>query len=154
MRFPVLETRDLEGRRRTVPEDLDQGARIVILAFQRWHTALMDSWLPALRSLQQQYDWVSVWEVPALSRVYLPGRFFIDSGMSAGTPDPDARRHTLTAYTDLGALAAHLGFSGYDTIQLFLVDDVGEIVWRSQGQATEQSVNALFDALGALDNTA
>ena len=101
--FPSVLARSLEGKRIRLPEDLPSGPRVVVLAFQRWHNALIETWEPALQALEARFRELSVWEVPALSRLYLPARGFIDGGMRAGIVDPEARRHTLTAvsYTHL-----------------------------------------------------
>jgi len=147
MRFPRLETSDLDGRRRVVPDDLEGDVRVIVLAFQRWHTALIDTWLPLLRSVEARDPRVTVWEIPALSRVYLPGRFYIDGGMRAGTPDPEDRRHTLTAYTDLGGLASDLGLPGFKTIHLYVLDPTGEIVWQARGELSEDAAAGLVQAI-------
>lgn len=148
VRFPQLDTNDLEGRPVALPGDLPAGPRIVVVAFQRRHTLLISGWQPTLDALAERYG-ATVWEVPALSRVYLPGRFYIDGGMRAGTPDPHARRHTLTAYTDLRALARELGFIGFDTIRLYLLGD-GEIRWQADGEITAEKAESLDAALAAL----
>ena len=69
--------------------------------------------------------------------------------MRAGIPDPDARRHTLTAYTDLRAFAQALDLPSLDTIYLLLLDAEGEIVWRSSGEVTETKATALAEAIAA-----
>ncbi|NTU70867.1 MAG: DUF427 domain-containing protein [Coriobacteriia bacterium] len=69
--------------------------------------------------------------------------------MRAGIPDPDTRRHTLTAYTDLGALAKDLAIENLDTIQLFLVDCSGTILWRAQGEPSAESLRSLDSATAA-----
>jgi len=51
MHFPQVETHDLEGEPRLVPDELVGELRIVIVAFQRWHTGLIDTWLPVLGEL-------------------------------------------------------------------------------------------------------
>ncbi|MBN1859683.1 hypothetical protein JW848_10860 [Candidatus Bipolaricaulota bacterium] len=149
-KFPSVVARDLEGREVRVPEDLPAGPRIVMLAFQRWHTDLIETWEPALQALETRCRELSVWEVPALSRLYLPARAFIDGGMRAGIVDKDARQHTLTAYTNLSALARELGLSSLDTIHLLLVAPDGTILWRGEGAASEAQVSALTKALEEL----
>lgn len=50
-KFPSVTAHDLEGHEVRVPEDLPAGPRIVMLAFQRWHTELIETWEPALQAL-------------------------------------------------------------------------------------------------------
>ena len=148
--FPSILAHSLEGKRIRLPEDLPSGPRVVVLAFQRWHTALIETWEPALQALEARCRELSVWEVPALSRLYLPARGFIDGGMRAGIVDPEARRHTLTAYTDLKALARELELPSLETIYLLLLGPEGTIVWRGEGPADAEQTTALEQALEAL----
>jgi hypothetical protein len=150
VRFPDLAVSDLEGKGMTLPNDLPSGPRIVMIAFQRWHTLLLDGWTRVLHPLTAAHPEATVWEVPALSRAYLPGRFWIDGGMRAGIPDPDARRHTLTAYTDLRALARSLDLPSLDTIYVLLLDAEGEIAWRTSGEVTEEKATALAAVVASM----
>ena len=151
MRFPDLAVSDLEGRALTLPHELPAGPRLVMVAFQRWHTLLLDGWTRVLPPLAAAYPDLTVWEVPALSRAYLPGRFWIDGGMRAGIPDPDARRHTLTAYTDLRGFARDLDLPSFDTVYVLLLDAEGEIVWRTSGEVTEEKATALAEAVASME---
>jgi len=147
LRFPPVTAKDLEGRQVRIPDDLPLGPRIVVLAFQRWHTKLIETWEPALRALETRCAALSVWEVPALSRLYLPVRGFIDGGMRAGIVDSDARRHTLTAYTDLSALAHELQLPSLETVYLFLLAPDGTIVWKGEGASDAEQTAALTKAI-------
>lgn len=151
MLFPELSVRDLEGLSSILPDDLPAGPRVLIVAFQRWHQSLVDTWVPVLEAFERDDPDLSVWEVPALSRTYSLARFYIDGGMRAGIPDPDAREHTLTAYTDLTALAEKLELPNLETIYVFLLATDGEMVWRGEGGATNESVAALCAALATLE---
>lgn len=150
MRFPDLVARDLEGTRYVLPDDLPAGPRLVLLPFQRWHQLLVNGWTRGAGPIEETFGDLTVWEVPSLSRAYLISRPFIDGGMRAGIPDPYVRRHTLTAYTDLRALAAALDLPSFETVYAFLLDARGEIVWRSEGEATAEKLSALFDAVAAV----
>lgn len=149
-KFPSIKARDLEGHEVRIPEELPAGPRIVTLAFQRWHTELIETWEPALQALEARCQELSVWEVPALSRLYLPARAFIDGGMRSGIIDENARLHTLTAYTNLSALARDLELPSLDTVYLLLVAPDGRILWRGQGAANDEQIAALKEALEKL----
>jgi hypothetical protein len=146
-RFPPVLAHDLEGKRIRIPEDLPAGPHVVIVAFERWQQTQADSWEPALQELEERCRELSVWEVPALSRLYLPARGFIDGGMRAGIPDIEARRHTLTAYTDLRSLAGALQLPSLETIYVLLLAPDGTIVWQGSGEADAAQTAALGRAL-------
>ena len=147
MRFPTVQTRDLEGTPRTLPDGLPPGMRVILLPFQRWHQLQVDGWIRALEPVRATHPALSLWEVPALSEHYTVGRFFIDGGMRAGIPDLDVRLHTLTAYLDLPALVKALELPTLDTVYVFLLDGDGEILWRGSGPVDEASVTSLAEAL-------
>jgi len=148
--FPSVLAKDLEGREVRLPDDLPPTPRIVMLAFQRWQQELIETWEPTLQALETRCRELSVWEVPALSRLYLPARGFIDGGMRAGIPDPVSRQHTLTAYTDLSALARELELPSLDTMYILLLAPDGTVVWRGQGAADARKAAALNEAVEQL----
>jgi hypothetical protein len=147
MEFPALEVRDLEGEKHVIPHGLTGGPHVILLAFEQWHQRLVDLWKPLLEPVAERHPGMEVWEVPSISRGYRLFRPGIDGGMRAGIPDPDVRKHTLTAYTDLRALAKDLELPSLDTIYVFLVDCGGNILWRTSGEPTEGAVAELESAL-------
>ena len=147
MRFPIIVTRDLEGRRYEVPGDLPVGPRVLVIAFQRWHTSQVDTWAPALDRIVETHPGATWWEIPALSRVYTPMRPYIDGGMRAGIPDPVSRRKTLTSYTDLKSLGTALGLKGFDNVAVVLVDADSEVLWQGTGDRDDGAEAGLVAAL-------
>lgn len=146
-RFPIVEARDLEGRRYRVPDDLPKGRRLVVVPFRREQQIVVEGWKAAVDELADTYPDLTVWEMPALSKGYTLVRPYIDGGMRAGIPDLDVRRHTITAYTDLGALTRLLGIDGRDTVHVFLLDTHGRIVWRDSGEVDEAKMRLLAEAM-------
>jgi hypothetical protein len=150
MQFPRLTARDLEGRTVEVPEGLSGAANLVVLAFQRDHQDPIETWLPHFALLEEQFPGLEVWELPALSRSYRIWRGAIDGGMRAGIPDRRVRRHTLTAYLNLGDLQRSLELPDLDDIYLLLVDRSGDVRWRGRGGYSEATLAALTVALQAV----
>jgi hypothetical protein len=147
VRFPRIVAHDLDGQRYELPSDLPRGPRIVMLAFQRWHTGPLARWQIPLERLAAGRPDATLWEVPALSRLYAPARPYIDGGMRAGIPDPEARKHTLTSYTDLRALASDLDLPTFETVYVFLLDGDGEIAWRASGEPDDRLLAGFTAAL-------
>ncbi|NJP07115.1 MAG: hypothetical protein HC837_16600 [Chloroflexaceae bacterium] len=145
--FPPLEARNLEGRGFRLPQDFGGEQNLAMVAFQRWHQGLIDSWMPYLTSLQQTYDRFQVYELPTLSFMYTLMRPIIDGGMSAAIPNKATREHTLTMYTDVNRVVRSLGLSDTSTIGLFLVERGGRIIWHGQGGYDEHQAAALKQAL-------
>jgi hypothetical protein len=149
MDFPALKVRDLEGTHHVIPHDLPGGPHIVVLAFQQWHQSIVDRWKPHLEALSERHPGTQVWEVPSISRGYRLFRSGIDGGMAAAIPDVNARRHTLTAYTDMGALARDLELHSFETVHVYLVDCSGRILWRNEGEPTAELLASLEAAMPA-----
>ena len=147
MEFPALSVRDLEGTHHTIPDDLPGGPHVLVVAFQQWHQSIVDRWKPPLKELADRHPGTQVWEVPSISRGYRLFRSGIDGGMAAAIPDVRVRRHTLTAYTDLGALARDLDIHSLDTVHVFLVDCSGHVLWTAEGEPTVALLEDLESAM-------
>jgi hypothetical protein len=135
--FPKLDARNLESQRFRLPSDFAGSYNLAIVAFRRWHQALVDTWSAPLRRLRDTYPDVRAYELPMLNSPYVFARFFIDGGMAAAIPDREVRAATLTVYTDVQQVARALQIPTTDTIHLFLVDRAGTIYWRGQGEYDE-----------------
>lgn len=147
MEFPPLKVRDLEGVDHVIPDELPGGPHVILLAFQRWHQIPVERWKEPLREIAARHPGTEVWEVPSLSNAYRLFRSGIDGGMRAGIPDPVVRKHTLTTYTDLGALARALELPSLDEVQVFVVDCDGTVRWHRAGDPTPAALEALEQAL-------
>ena len=143
MDFPALHVRDLEGTDYVIPDDLPGGPHVIVVAFQQWHQMIVDRWKPLLEAIAQRHPGTEVWEVPSISRGYRLFRSGIDGGMRAGIPDVNVRRHTLTAYTDLGALAKALEIESFETVHLFVVDCDGTVRWSGEGEPSPEALAEL-----------
>lgn len=151
MRFPTIDARDLEGTDRRLPDAFEGRANLVVVAFERWHQELVDTWVAWWeREFADRPD-VAVYEVPVLSGRYRLARRFIDGGMAAAIPDPAVRRRTLTAYTDVGRVTRALEISSTATITVLVLDEEGELRWRATGAvdtgSTGSGARAAIDAL-------
>ena len=131
--FPHLRTRDLEGAELELPQALSGDPSVVIVAFDRRQQATVDTWLPWLTELRTRTPGLEVYEVPTISRRWVPARRMIDGGMRAGIPAPLTRRRTLTTYTDVRAVVDALGLDGTKDIAVTVVDAGGAILWRGVG---------------------
>lgn len=116
-----------------LPQALAGDPSVVIVAFERGQQAMVDSWLPLLSELQRLSPGIEVYEMPTISRRWLPARRLIDGGMRAAIPDPETRRHTITTYTDVGVVLEALDLDGTSTIAVVVVDPGGTILWQGLG---------------------
>jgi hypothetical protein len=151
MRFPEIDTRDLEGRVVRLPVALPGPSDVLVLAFRRGQQSDVDGWRDAVGRLGEPE--VGFWEVPVIGRLWNPMRGWIDGGMARAIPDIAVRTHTLTTYTDANALRGALGIDGPGSVAPMLV--VGGVVrWQDRGPADARAVAGLAEALRRLADTA
>ncbi len=146
--FPELRARNLEGRALHLPRDFAGVRNVVLVAFQRWHQDLVDSWIPYVGRLITSHPELRVYEVPVLSSTYSLARPFIDGGMRAAIASREVRERTLTTYTDVSRVVRSLGLPGTGTVAILLVDRTGRIHWRGQGGYEPAQAAALERAVG------
>jgi uncharacterized protein YndB with AHSA1/START domain len=142
-----LAGRSLDGKAYQVPGDLAKQHDFLVVAFRREQQRLVDQWLPWLIELEQTRSDVAVYELPVLSSVYSPARWFIDGGMTRGIPDASARARTITVYSDVANVAENFGLAGTDTIAVVLVERSGRILASELGGFEEQKAERLAAAL-------
>ena len=78
-----------------------------------------------------------------------PARPVIDGGMAQAVREQEARRRTLTVYTDVRRVTDVLGIDATDTVTVLLVDADGRLRWRTTGPVSEHSGSELRAALTA-----
>jgi len=142
-----LSGRALDGRVYELPGDLPKPYNFLIVAFRREQQRLVDDWLPWLIELERGRADIAVYELPVLSSVYSPVRWFIDGGMTRGIPDPGARARTVTVYTDVQKVVENLGLAGTDTIAVLVVEGSGRLLARELGAFEQEKAERLATAI-------
>jgi len=74
-------------------------------------------------------------------------RWFIDSGMRAGIPDPRVRERTITLYLDKPPFLEALDIADDGTIHSMVVERTGHILWRASGALVEATEADLVEFL-------
>lgn len=131
--FPTISGTNLNGEDFELPQDFEGNANFVMMAFKRWQQEEVDTWIPLAKELQKEFVGFQYYELPTLSNWYRPLRGMIDGGMRGGIPDPNTRAITITVYTNKTRVMKSLKIESDDTIQLFLLNRDGKIVWRGSG---------------------
>lgn len=148
-RFPLVDGRDLTGRRRRLPVDIDAVAAVAVIAFRQHHQRLVDQWAPVLDSLCAAHPHLGWFEVPAIGRQWAPVRRFIDGGMARHIGDPVVLARTVTVYGDVGVLTGPLGITDRSTVAVVLTDPAGNVAWFAPGGPSREAVADLATAVAA-----
>jgi hypothetical protein len=147
MQFPVVTGANLLRRKLTLPADFEGELNILLIAFQRWHQSVVDTWVPFVRQLEETQKVLRYYELPVIQRMNLLARTFINEGMRAGIPDPVARDRTITLYVDKAAFRQALELPHEEDIYVLLLDRQGDVLWREEGRFTPEKGEALTAAI-------
>lgn len=147
MQFPVVTGANLLRRKLTLPADFEGELNILLIAFQRWHQSVVDTWVPFVRQLEETQKVLRYYELPVIQRLNVLARTFINEGMRAGIPDPVARDRTITLYVDKAAFRQALELPHEEDIYVLLLDRQGDVLWREEGRFTPGKGEALAAAI-------
>jgi len=148
--FPRLLARDLEGLDAWLPDAFTGERNVVVVAFQRTHQSLVDSWVPWLEDHAAADPGFRFYELPTIGRIWAPVRNMIDGGMAAAIREPAILQRTLTVYGDVRRLTGPLGIDDRSTITVLVVDGAGTVQWAGRGGfdvATAGEVDAALQAI-------
>jgi hypothetical protein len=145
--FPELSARNLQGLEVTVPDAFGGARNVVIVAFQRNHQGLVDSWVPWLERRATTDPGLRFFEIPTIGRLWAPMRPFIDGGMAAAIREPVILQRTLTVYGDVNRITRPLGIEDRSTIAVFLVEKGGAVRWHGTGRFDDDLAAELDTAL-------
>ena len=98
MRFPEITGSNLLRRKVTLPDDLQGELKILFIAFQQWHQAMVNSWIPSARQFEQSIPEMKFYEIPVIYKMNFLSQTFINEGMRAGIPNQTTRKR-LSRFT-------------------------------------------------------
>lgn len=145
--FPLVSGYNLNRQEFVFPRDFSGQFNLVIVPFQRYQQMTVDTWIPVAKELEASFPGLVYYELPTIYAMPMVSRTFLNEGMRAGIPDETARERTITLYLDKEAFMSGLQIPDEKDISLFLVDDMGEILWRSRGAYTPEKAAELVTVL-------
>lgn len=148
--FPTVEGSNLSRQRFTLPADIEGDYAVVTIAYEQRQQADVDTWIPAMRRLVEQYENVIFYELPTIRKLPKIGQAWVDGGMRAGIRDPYTRDTTITLYLDKQPFREALQIAGESRINTLIIDAEGEVYWRADGPATEEKLASLETTLEEL----
>ena len=143
VRFPNVSGSNLHRNKLNLPDDFEGELIVVLVAFQQWQQRHIDTWLPFVEELEQNFVGLCYYEVPVIRRMNILSRTFINEGMRAGIPNPKARERTITLYLDKVNFRQTLGMSHEENIYVLLLDQQGQVLWKGEGEFTNKAGEAL-----------
>lgn len=147
MKFPTVETNDLNGKSYALPQDFEGKYILVLIAYLQWQQQQVDSWVPFLDELEQNVTGFRYYELPLVGEMGWFGRKQLDFFMRTGIPDKETRSRTLTLYIERAPFREKLGIETEAEIALLLLDPEYEVVWRGMGAYDAETAVSLRQAL-------
>ena len=131
----------------TLPRDFAGQWNLVLIAFLREQQKDVDTWLKALPGVQKDHPRLAYYELPTIKKMSGMTRWFIDTGMRGGIPDPQQRARTITLYIDKEPFRRALALPSEDRVYGLLLNKSGEVVWRAEGLYDEAKGSSLREFL-------
>lgn len=150
MKFPIIKAENLNKEEVEIPSQLTGNPRLLVVAFQQWHQRVVDSWVPYLTQLVDEFPEFDFYELPTIRKMNFLYRRFIDGGMRAGIPSRETRRRTVTLYINKEHFRQALKIDSEDTIYLYLIDSEGEVIWQSDREISREKALSLRKAISEM----
>lgn len=131
--FPDTPGRNLHLEDRVFPRDFAGRWNLALVAFQREHQEIINTWLPQAEELEEAYPGFAYYEFPIIRELGGLAQGFIDRGMRVAVRSDKARERTVTFYTDKERFKESLELQDEETIYVLLVDAEGRVLWRDRG---------------------
>lgn len=151
--FPFLIGADLNGVKYNLPNQLSGKFNLIAIGFEREHQSAIDTWIPALTEVINTYPDLKIkfYEIPLIYELNAFSRAWVNNGMRFGIRDQEARKRTITVFTNRDKFYEIMKMQG-DRIYLMLLSDEGKILWRTDGEMTSEKLILLKRILGSFKN--
>ena len=135
LRFPTVSGENLPGQTFNLPADFVGRSILVIVPFDENQQEQAQTWLPFARELAQAQPTFTYYNVPVFPSMAAPLRAIVRGGMSVSISDSSLRALTITVFLDdRDAFLAALSLTDAETMQVFLLNMSGDILWRGAGE--------------------
>lgn len=135
--FPHVAGTSLLGDEVVLPEGFEGDVNLVSMGFVDAHQNDIDTWIAALPELQAELPDLRFYEVPVIYEGSAVFRWWLNNGMRIGVVEEEARRRTVTVYTDRDQFVDAVGIPDIERIHTLLLDGDGHILWQAPGPVSE-----------------
>jgi hypothetical protein len=140
--FPQMTATNLADQSLSLPQDFAGERNLLLIAFEREQQKNVDTWIHQMKRFEA-IPAFRYYELPTIEKTNSMVRWFINSGMRRGIPDPNARARTITLYIDKAPFCQALNITDEKQIYAILVDRYGRVLWRAAGDFDESKAASL-----------
>ncbi len=143
--FPTFTAIDLNKKEVTLPADIYTEKTLLIVPFKQKQQNEIYDFLAQIDPLLQEFPDFDFIEIPTISSwwSWFGLNNWIDDGMRSGIQDFEARKRTVTWYTDVDKFLMQMDIKDKSNVCYYLVDKNGEIYWQIAGKATSEDIDKL-----------
>lgn len=140
--FPKITGIDLDGEKQELPAVFNNKFNLVIVAFKREQQSEVDSWIKAIEPVLKENKNLNFYEIPLIYEVSTLKRMWVNNAMRLGIPSNEARKRTITVYTNREQFFKITEMQE-DKIYALLINRDGKILWKREGVADLQKIQSL-----------
>lgn len=140
--FPQLSGIDLTGKERILPAAFNNDFNLVVVAFRREQQSSVDKWIKAVKPILKNNNNLSFFEIPLIYELSGFKRMWINNGMRLGIPNLEARKRTITVYTNRDKFFEITNMQEAK-IYALLLNNKGKILWQSEGVPSDNTIKKL-----------
>ena len=145
--FPLVIGSNLQRTKLSLPDDFKGELNLVFIAFQQWQQSEINSWIPLVMDLEQQYPGLVYYELPVIEDRQMLYKWFINEGMRAGIPNPLTRERTIPLYLHKSDFMQSLQIVDEEHIYVLLLNKAHQELARFRGILTQKAGINLSDLL-------
>jgi hypothetical protein len=142
--FPQVGGMNLHGDEKQFPECLTADKTFIVVAFQRWQQTWVDEWYKEIGPAVDGNTTLAYYEVPTISKLSGPIRWWIYKGMQGGIEDEKMRSSVITLHIDKEPFTKELNINDEEIVYTFILDKEGNILSRQDGRFTQEKWQALI----------
>ncbi len=144
LRFPTVSGENLPGQTFNLPADFQGKSTLVIVPFDENQQVQAQTWLSPARDIALQHPDFSYYNVPVFPSMAAPLRAIVRGGMSVSISDSYLRGLTITVFlAERDQFLAAIKIPDAETLQIFLLNDEWNVLWRGAGEYSDAQGKAL-----------
>lgn len=151
-RFPKMEAKSLRKEKITFPDDLNGEVNILTIVFQQQAQLIVDTWAEIILEEYEPLANITYHEIPMISGLYIPIAWQVDNWMRAGIPE-SYHDNTTTFYGNRRPYIKALEMDQMDSCYVFILDQAGNIRFRTEGRRDPAKEKAFRNAIASLSTT-
>jgi hypothetical protein len=143
--FPEMRVKNLMDETKDFPREFPANRTLLLIAFQREQQETLDDWS---RRLKLDEPGAAEWlELPVIDDPGAFLRWFVDTGMRSGIPNPETRSRVFTIYTPREHFVRTLGLPDATQVHIAVADRDGGITTHVSGTWSARKEKQLREAL-------